>query len=61
MTAPLTSWLGQMLVPSCSENGSPASPSATTRGATSSHKDSEQLQGMLRVVGHMVEIGGEAK
>lgn len=29
-------------------------------GATSSHKDNEQLQGMIRVVEHLVEVGGES-
>ena len=52
-----------------SSNGTSPSQRETLRslklgriGATASHKDSEQLQGMLRVVGHMVEVeGGESK
>ena len=28
-------------------------------GATAKHADSPQLQGMIRVVDHLVEVGGE--
>jgi len=28
-------------------------------GATAKHTDSPQLQGMIRVVDHLVEVGGE--
>jgi large subunit ribosomal protein L30 len=28
-------------------------------GATAKHPDSPQLQGMIRVVGHLVEVDGE--
>ena len=49
-----------------SSNGASPSQRETLRslklgriGATSKMADSEQLQGMLRVVGHMVEVGGE--
>jgi large subunit ribosomal protein L30 len=52
-----------------SANGASPSQRETLRslklgriGATASQKDSEQLQGMLRVVGHLVEVdGGGAK
>jgi large subunit ribosomal protein L30 len=30
-------------------------------GATSSHADTPQLQGMIRVVAHLVEVGGNGK
>ena len=48
-----------------SSNGTSPSQRETLRslklgriGKSSTHKDSPQLQGMLRVVGHLVEIGG---
>jgi large subunit ribosomal protein L30 len=51
-----------------SSNGASPSQRETLRslklgriGASSSHADSPQLQGMLRVVRHLVEVGGEAK
>ena len=47
-----------------SSNGASPSQRETLRslklgkiGATSSHKDNDQLQGMIRVVGHLVEVG----
>lgn len=49
-----------------SANGASPSQRETLRslklgriGATTTQKDCEQLQGMLRVVEHLVEIGGE--
>ncbi|HZA59023.1 MAG TPA: 50S ribosomal protein L30 [Solirubrobacterales bacterium] len=51
-----------------SANGASPSQRETLRslklgriGSTSSHKDSAQLRGMLRVVGHLVAVGGDAK
>jgi large subunit ribosomal protein L30 len=51
-----------------SANGASPSQRETLRslklgriGSTSSQADSPQLQGMLRVVKHLVEVGGEAK
>jgi large subunit ribosomal protein L30 len=48
-----------------SANGASPSQRETLRslklgriGASSSHADSPQLQGMLRVVRHLVEVGG---
>ena len=51
-----------------SSNGASPSQRETLRslklgkiGATATHKDSEQFQGMLRVVGHLVVVdGGES-
>ncbi len=47
-----------------SSNGASPSQRETLRslklgriGASSTHTDNEQFQGMLRVVGHMVEVG----
>jgi large subunit ribosomal protein L30 len=47
-----------------SANGTSPSQRETLRslklgriGSTASHADSPQLQGMLRVVGHLVEVG----
>jgi large subunit ribosomal protein L30 len=47
-----------------SANGASPSQRETLRslklgriGSTSSHSDNEQFQGMLRVVGHLVEVG----
>ena len=51
-----------------SANGASPSQRETLRslklgriGSTSGHKDSAQLQGMLRVVGHLVVVGGDEK
>jgi large subunit ribosomal protein L30 len=51
-----------------SANGASPSQRETLRslklgriGSSSTHSDNEQLQGMLRVVGHLVEVGGESK
>ncbi len=51
-----------------SANGASPSQRETLRslklgriGSASSHKDSAQLQGMLRVVGHLVVVGGDGK
>jgi large subunit ribosomal protein L30 len=48
-----------------SSNGASPSQRETLRslklgriGSVASHKDSGQLQGMLRVVDHLVEVGG---
>ena len=49
-----------------SANGTSPSQRETLRslglgriGSSSNHTDSPQLQGMLRVVGHLVEVGGD--
>jgi large subunit ribosomal protein L30 len=51
-----------------SANGASPSQRETLRslklgriGSTASHKDSDQLQGMLRVVGHLVVVGGDER
>lgn len=51
-----------------SANGASPSQRETLRslklgriGSTATHTDNVQLQGMVRVVGHLVEVGGESK